>query len=139
MNNLILGLGCLLVFSILIAGCSKYADPELEITSELTRISGDPVTNSITYDVLITATNTGTNNAYRVRLLTILSTPKSLPEYRFVSANIDAGDIEKRSYRTYTQQLVLQATKANYDLIMNGAQEAEVETKVSSMSSNVMG
>lgn len=138
MNNLIIILGCLLVLSILTAGCSKYADPELEITSELSRISGDPATNSITYDAVITVTNTGSNNAYRVKLLTILSTPKSLPEYRFVSANIDAGDIEKRTYRTFTQQLVLQATKANYDLIMSGAQTPEIETKVSSMSSNVM-
>lgn len=129
----------MLVGVCLIAGCSKYADPELKISNNLTKITDDPATGNITYDLLLTVTNTGENNAYQVKVLAILSTPKDLPEYRFVNANINVGEIRKGETKTFTERMVLPATKENYDLITSGSRQPEVETKLTSVTSNVMG
>jgi hypothetical protein len=139
-NHTVVTIICLIVAGfILSAGCSKYADPELKITSNLIKTSEDPTTGNITYDVAITVENTGQNNAYQVKLLTILSTPKDLPEYRFINRNFEIGDVEKGKSKTASEQMVLTATKANYDLIISGSRNPEIETKVSSVTSNAMG
>ena len=131
--------GLLLVAFIAAAGCSKYADPELKITSNLTKISEDQTTGNITYNVAVTVTNTGQNNAYHVRVLTILSTPKDLPEYRFINHNFDIGEVEKGKSESATVQLILPATRSTYDLIISGSRDPEIETKLASVTSNVMG
>ena len=139
-NSLITVIIVLILVSVcLIAGCSKYADPELKIGSNLTKITDDPATGNITYDLLLTVTNTGDNNAYQVKILAILSTPKDLPEYRFVNANINVGDVRKGEMKTFTERMTLPATRANYDLITSGSRQPEVETKLTSVTSNVMG
>lgn len=124
--------------TILTAGCSKYADPELQITTNLTRVSDDVQTGNITYDMTVDVTNIGNNNAYQVKLLVLLSTPKSLSEYRFINKNIDVGDVEKKTTKTFTERMTLPATKQNYDLIMSGSQKPEIETKITSVTSNMM-
>ncbi|MFH0968422.1 MAG: hypothetical protein V1862_12135 [Methanobacteriota archaeon] len=138
-NNTTLIIMCLLLAGFLaVAGCSKYADPELKITNTLTKISEDPITGNITYDVSITVANIGQNNAYKVNLLTILSTPKDLPEYRFTNKNFNVGEVEKGKSETVSEHMILPTTKTNYDLIISGSREPEVDTKVSSVSSNMM-
>ena len=140
MRNQIPMLICLLIIAfILIAGCSKYADPELQITSNLTRISDDAQSGNITYDVAIDVANTGNNNAYQVKILALLSTPKSESEYRFSSRTIDVGDIEKKTKKTFTERMTLPATKLHYERIMSGVENPEIETKLTSVTSNVMG
>jgi len=124
---------------ILCAGCSKYADPKLDITSTFSKISEDPVTGNITYDISVTIANTGDNNAYQVNLLTILSTPRDLPEYRFTSTTFTVGDVLKGEKHSLNQQVILPATKTNYDLIISGTRTPEIDTKVTSVSSSVMG
>lgn len=131
---------CLLMVGFLaVAGCSKYAEPDLKVSSNLTKISEDPKTGNITYNVIIAVANSGQNNAYKVSLLTILSTQKNLPEYRFINRNFEVGDVEKGKTVTVSGNMVLQTTKSNYDLIISGSEEPEIDTKVSSASSNVMG
>jgi hypothetical protein len=122
-----------------LAGCTKYADPELKITTNLSKISEDPTSGNITYDVRVTVANQGTNNAHKVKVMTILSTPKDLPDYRFTNRNTDVGDVAKGTVQTFTEQMTLPATKANYDLIIAGTQQPGVEAKIMSASSNVMG
>lgn len=129
----------LIAGSVTISGCTKYADPDLKITSNLSKVSDDPGTGNITYDVKLTVANVGTNNAYKVKILTILSTPKDLSEYRFTSRTTDAGDIEKGAVRTFNERMTLPATKANHDLIIAGTQQPAIETKIMSVSANVMG
>lgn len=141
MNRIIVtGIFCMIITGlVLTAGCSKYADPELVITSNSTKLSEDQATGNITYDVSVTVKNSGENNAYRVKVLTILSTPKDLPEYRFETSTIDVGDIPAGKQETLTRQMILPATRANYELIIAGSRNPEVETKLTSVSSNVMG
>lgn len=129
----------LIAGSILITGCTKYADPVLKITSNLTKISEDSATGNITYDVTITVANIGANNAYQTKLLLILSTPKDLPEYRFINRNTDVGEVDKGTTKTFTERMILPTTKANYDLIIAGSKQPEVETKLTSATSNIMG
>ena len=129
---------CLLIAFLAVAGCSKYADPELKITNSITKASEDPITGNITYDVTITVENTGQNNAYQVKVLTILSTPQDLPEYRFINQNFEIGEVEKGANETVSGQMILPATKANYDLISSGTRKPEIETKVTSATSNMM-
>ncbi|MDD1729944.1 MAG: hypothetical protein LUQ50_12855 [Methanospirillum sp.] len=129
----------LIAGAVAISGCTRYADPELKITTNLSKVSDDPASGNITYDVKLTVANVGANNAYKVRVMTILSTPKDLSEYRFTSRNTDAGDIEKGTVRTFTERMTLPATKANYDLITAGTQQPAIETKIMSISANVMG
>ncbi len=124
---------------ILCAGCSQYADPKLDITSSFEKNSEDPSTGNITYDITVTIANTGENNAYQVNLLTILSTPRDLPEYRFTSTTFTVGDVLKGTRQTLNQQVILPATKTNYDLIISGTRTPEIETKITSVSSSVMG
>lgn len=131
--------GLIIAGLILTAGCSKYADPELKITSNITKIADDPATGNITYNVAFTIANTGQNNAYQVIVLALLSTPKDLPEYRFVNTNIDVGEIDKGESKIFTEQMILPATRENYDLIISGSRQPEVETKLTSVTSSVMG
>lgn len=139
-NSVIVGILLLILAGLcLTAGCSKYADPELKIGSDIRKIADDPVTGNITYDVLITVTNTGENNAYQVKVLAILSTPKDLPEYRFVNVNINVGEVRKGENVTFTERMILPVTRANYDLMISGSRQPEVETKLTSVTSNVMG
>ncbi len=121
-----------------IAGCTKYAEPELKIMSNLTKISEDPVSGNITYDVQATVANVGSNNAYQVRLLAILSTPKDLPEYRFINKNIEVGDVEKGKTQIVTERMILPTTKSNYDLISSGSLQPVIEIRLISSSSNIM-
>ncbi|HWQ63369.1 MAG TPA: hypothetical protein VN429_03055 [Methanospirillum sp.] len=138
MRKILLFLVVLLIAgAVVISGCTKYADPDLKITSNLSKVSDDPAGN-ITYDVKLTVANVGTNNAYKVKVMTILSTPKDLSEYRFDSRTTDAGDIEKGAVRTFTERMTLPATKANHDLIIAGTQQPAIETKIISVSANVM-
>ena len=129
----------LIIGGIIIAGCTKYADPELKITSNSSKISEDATTGNITYDISLVVANVGTNNAYQVKMLTILSTPKDLPEYRFTSKNTDVGEINKGVTKTFTERMILPTTKSNYDLIIAGSKKPEIETKLTSVTSNVMG
>ena len=129
----------LIAGSVTISGCTKYADPDLKITSNLSKVSDDPGTGNITYDVKLTVANVGTNNAYKVKILTILSTAKDQAEYRFTNRNTDAGDIEKGTVKTFTERMTIPATKTNYDLITTGKQQPNIETQIMSVSSNVMG
>jgi len=139
MRRILLVLITLLIAgTVALSGCTKYADPELKVTTNLSKVSDDPATGNITYDVKLTVANTGTNNAYRVKVMTILSTAKDQPEYRFVNRNTDVGDVEKGTVSTFTERMVLPATKTNYDLITAGTQQPDVESKVMSVSSNVM-
>lgn len=136
----IAGIICaILACMVLFAGCSKYADPKLDITNNITKISEDQVTGNITYDLSITVSNTGDNNAYQVKVLAIISTPKDLPEYRFSASTIDVGEVLKGEQETLTRQMVLPTTRANYDLIISGSRAPEIETKLTSVTSNVMG
>jgi hypothetical protein len=140
MRKILFFLAVLLIFgAVAISGCTKYADPDLKITSNLSKVSDDPGTGNITYDVKLTVANVGTNNAYKVKVMTILSTPKDLSEYRFASRTTDAGDIEKGAVRTFTERMTLPATKTNHDLIIAGTQQPAIETKIISVSANAMG
>jgi len=139
MRTILLILVLLLGGMVAISGCTKYADPELKITTNLSKVSDDPGTGNITYDVKLTVANVGTNNAYRVKVMTILSTAKDQPEYRFTNRNTDVGDVEKGDLKTFTERMTIPATKTNYDLIMAGTQQPSVENQIMSVSSNVMG
>jgi hypothetical protein len=141
MNKTSISCIILLIFTgmVLAAGCSKYADPELDITSTLTKVSEEPASGNITYSVSVTVSNTGENNAYQVKVLAILSTPKDLPEYRFTAETIGVGEVRSGQQETFTRQMVLPATRANYDLIISGSRNPDIETKITSVTSSVMG
>lgn len=131
----------LLLFTgfILCAGCSSYATPELTIVPIITQVNAIPETNTITYDVNLMIENTGSNNAYNVEVMALVSTPKDLPEYRFTHENIQVGTVEKRTSTSVKRQLSLEMTPDNYQKLTSGARQAEVEAKVIKVSSNVMG
>ncbi|MDD3573698.1 hypothetical protein [Methanospirillum sp.] len=131
----------LLLFTgfILCAGCSSYATPELTIVPTITQVNAIPETNTITYDVNLMIENTGSNNAYNVEVMALVSTPKDLPEYRFTHENIQVGTVEKRTSTSVKRQLSLEMTPDNYQKLTSGARQAEVEAKVIKISSNVMG
>lgn len=131
----------LLLFTgfILCAGCSSYATPELTIVPIITQVNAIPETNTITYDVNLMIENTGSNNAYNVEVMALVSTPKDLPEYRFTHENIQVGTVEKRTSTSVKRQLSLEMTPDNYQKLTSGARQAEVEAKVIKISSNVMG
>lgn len=131
----------LLLFTgfILCAGCSSYATPELTIVPTITQVNAIPETNTITYDVNLMIENTGSNNAYNVEVMALVSTPKDLPEYRFTHENIQVGTVEKRTSTSVKRQLSLEMTPDNYQKLTSGARQAEVEAKVIKVSSNVMG
>lgn len=131
----------LLLFTgfILCAGCSSYATPELTIVPTITQVNAIPETNTITYDVNLMIENTGSNNAYNVEVMALVSTPKDLPEYRFTHENIQVGTVKKRTSTSVKRQLSLEMTPDNYQKLTSGERLAEVETKVIKVSSNVMG
>ena len=106
----------LILGSLITAGCTKYSEPVLKITTNATKISENAATGSIEYDVRVTIANTGDNNAYKVKILTVLSTPKDLSEYRFTNKNTEIGDILKGTTTTITERMVLNTTKSNYDV-----------------------
>jgi len=134
---------CLLILLIsgfiLTAGCSKYAEPELKFTTNITKISDNPANGEIVYDVAVSIANTGQNNAYQVKVLTVLSTPRDLPEYRFTNKNSEVGEVEKGTTKTVSERMTLMATKTNYDLLTSGSRSPDVEVTPLSVSSNVMG
>jgi len=132
-------LGLVFISLVLTAGCSTYAAPELVVTAALTKISDDKETGSITYDATISIENIGQNNAYNVQVMTILSTPKDLPEYRFINKNSEFGDVEKGTTKTITERMILPATMTNYNIIISGAREPEIETTLTSVTASVMG
>lgn len=140
-NNitLIILITLLVAGSLIVAGCSKYAEPELKISNNITKISEDQTTHNITYNVIVSVTNTGQNNAYKVSLLTILSTPKDLPEYRFTNKVFDIGTVEKGKTETSSARMTLQTTPSNYDLLISGSRSPDIDTSMKSVSSNVMG
>lgn len=127
------------IFFIFSAGCSSYAEPEISITPALKQVNTSAETLTITYDITLDIENTGSNNAYDVNVMVLLSTPKDLPEYRFVHDNINIGTIEKHKSTSATRQLSLPMTQENYDIISRGGRKAEVETTVTRVSSNIMG
>lgn len=89
--------------------------------------------------MILDITNTGSNNAYDVAVMVLVSTPTDLPEYRFIHENIEVGTIEKKQSTSVKTQLALQMTPDNYSLLSRGERKAEVEAKITSMSSNIMG
>ena len=131
----------LLLFTgfILCAGCSSYATPELTIVPTITQVNAIPETNTITYDVNLMIENTGSNNAYNVEIMALVSTPKDLPEYRFTHENIQIGTLEKHTSTSAGRQMSLEMTPDNYRRLSSGQRQAEVETRVIKVSSNVMG
>ncbi|HPP79095.1 hypothetical protein, partial [Methanospirillum sp.] len=84
MNAVQLMLIGVLLSCILSAGCSSYAPPELSLVPTIKQVNVSPESRSITYDVSVDIENTGSNNAYGVEVMVLVSTPKDLPEYRFV-------------------------------------------------------
>jgi hypothetical protein len=133
------GIILILIGLFLSAGCSQYAEPELTLETVLTQVSSDPSTGAVTYDVLLTVRNTGSNNAYDVSTLLVLGTPKDLPEYRFVSSTVEIGDVGKGKEIMVTKRMTLEMTPENYDLISSGQVVPMAEATVMRMSSNVMG
>ena len=95
--------------------------------------------NTITYDVNLMIENTGSNNAYNVEVMALVSTPKDLPEYRFTHENIHIGTLEKHTSTSAGRQMSLEMTPDNYRRLSSGERQAEVETRVIKVSSNVMG
>lgn len=124
---------------LLSAGCSQYPEPELTLETVLTMVSSDPSTGAVTYDVLLTVRNTGSNNAHDVSALLILGTPEDLPEYRFVSSTVEVGDVRKGSEVAITRRLTLEMAQDNYDLISSGQAEPSVEAMITQMSSYIWG
>ena len=139
MNAVQLILTGVLFLCILLAGCSSYAPPELSLVPTIKQVNASPESLSVTYDVSVDIENTGSNNAYGVEVMVLVSTPKDLPEYRFVPENIPVGTVEKRSKTTINSQLVLPMTEDNFRKLSSGERQAEVETKVIKVSSNIMG
>lgn len=124
---------------ILAAGCFTYAEPEISMNASLKQVSTSPETNSITYDVTLNVENTGSNNAYDLAVMLLVSTPKDLPEYRFINENIEIGTLPKHESTSVIKQVTLTMTPDNYNRIISGERQAEVEPKVMRVSSNVMG
>ncbi|HWQ67020.1 MAG TPA: hypothetical protein VN372_09130 [Methanospirillum sp.] len=135
---LLAAIGLVLVSLLMAAGCSKYADPDLKITTNLTKVSEDPAAGTVTYDLEMYVTNIGGNNAYSVLVLAILSTPKDKPEYQFTTANIDVGTVEKGKIEHFNRQMVLPLNPANYAQVSSGALIPDVSTTITRVSSNVM-
>lgn len=129
----------LFVGSILCAGCNTYAEPELILNSTLQKVHVSPETQEITYDVTVDVTNKGGNNAYDVSVMVIVSTPKDLPEYRFVNDNFEVGTVPKQETISVSRQVTLQMTDSNFDLLSKGTRDAEIEAKVTRVTSNIMG
>lgn len=129
----------LIVGFLLCAGCASYTTPEINIVPTITQVNASPDTLTLTYDVILDITNTGSNNAYDVAVMVLVSTPTDLPEYRFIHENIEVGTIEKKQSTSVKTQLALQMTPDNYSLLSRGERKAEVEAKITSMSSNIMG
>ena len=124
---------------VLCAGCSSYAPPELKIVPTMQQVNISPETNTITYEVSLDIENAGGNNAYDVEIMALVSTPKDLPEYRFIHENIPVGTVEKRSTISVKRTLSLQMTPDNFRKLSSGERQAEVEAKVIKVSSNIMG
>lgn len=129
----------LLTGSILCCGCNSYAEPELSLNTTISQAGVSEQDHTISYDVMVDVTNTGSNNAYDVMVMVILSTPKDLPEYRFVNENIEIGTVPKHETISSTRRLSLAMTPANYNLLFSGERKPEYETKVIRVSSNIMG
>ncbi|NLV26983.1 MAG: hypothetical protein GXY48_07450 [Methanomicrobiales archaeon] len=136
---LIILLGTFFIAGILSCGCNSYAEPDIEINSSVKLVNLSPSDYTITYDISIDVINKGSNNAYDVRAMSIISTPKDLPEYRFAHENIEIGTIPKQETVSVNRRLSLQMTKANYDLLSQGLRDVDVETKITRVSSNIMG
>lgn len=131
--------GAALIICILCAGCSSYAEPEISIDTTLTRVNISEEDLSVTYDVGVVVSNTGGNNAYSIVVMVILSTPKNLPEYRFVNENIEVGTVLKKESAKASRRMTLPMTRENFSLITSGQVEAEVEARIMRMTSNIMG
>jgi hypothetical protein len=129
----------LFIGSILCAGCNSYAEPKVICNTTVNQVNASELNATITYDVSVEVTNTGLNNAYDVAIMVLLSTPKDLPEYRFVNENIDVGTVPKHETVTIDRRVTLPMTPDNYNLLFRGERKVETETKVTRISSNIMG
>ena len=98
-----------------------------------------PESNTFNFEVSLDIENAGGNNAYDVEIMALVSTPKDLPEYRFIHENIPVGTVEKRSTISVKRTLSLQMTPDNFRKLSSGERQAEVEAKVIKVSSNIMG
>ena len=129
----------ILVTCILSAGCSSYAEPEIKLKTSVSQVNASPNADSITYDVAVTISNTGSNNAYNMVIMLILGTPKDLPEYRFITQNVEIGTVPKGETVTVTKSLVLPTTRENFEILSVNKEQPEVEAKVIRVTSNIMG
>lgn|GEM_PF-707697 len=127
------------IILILTTGCFSYGEPNIEMNAVTELVSADKTEQIITYDSIITITNTGTNNAYDLSLLTLLSTPPDQPEYRMTTGNIDIGTLKKGETTTKKITLPLQVTNLHYQKMASGEELPNIETKVLRVSSNIMG
>jgi len=129
----------IIVTGIFSSGCSSYATPDISMDTSFIQVNASPDTGNITYDVTVKLKNSGSNNAYDVSIMLLLSTPKDLPDYRFVHENIDIGTIPKGETVNVTKRLDLPMTKENYVILSNNQKKPDVEAKITKVSSNIMG
>jgi hypothetical protein len=134
----LLTLFVIIVTGIFFAGCSSYATPEISLDTSFVQVNASPETGNITYDVTVDLKNMGSNNAYDVSIMLLLSTPKDLANYRFVYENIDIGTIPKGETVKVTKRMELAMTKDNYDILSKNQDQPEVETKITKISSDIM-
>ncbi len=111
----VISIACLLS-----AGCSSYAPPDLSLTPHIRQVNASAQSLSITYDVSADVENKGENNAYDVEIMIIVSTPKDLPEYRFVHEIIPIGTIEKHSKTEVQKEFTLVVTDALFQKLVSG-------------------
>jgi hypothetical protein len=137
-SGYLLALSLLIITGIFLAGCNSYAEPDIKMNTKINQVNVSPETNNITYDVTVDLTNTGSNNAYGVTIMVLLSTPKDNANYRFVNENVDIGTINKGDTVNVTKRLELQMTPDNYELLSQNHRQPEVETKLTRVSSSVL-
>ncbi|MBN1167259.1 MAG: hypothetical protein JXA44_09055 [Methanospirillaceae archaeon] len=133
---------CLIItFIVLICstGCFSYSEPSIALEAAATLVSADESTMTVTYDISSLIKNTGSNNAYDVRILVLISTSPDQPEYRMNSATIDVGTLLKGETTTKALTLPLEVTRLHFDKLASGEEKPHVEVKVSRISSNIMG
>lgn len=130
--------GILLILVLLCAGCSSYSEPELACTLSADKVGANAENLTITYDVTVDISNTGSNNAYNVMVMALLSTPEDRPEYRFTTENIEVGTVPKGEKISVTRRISLPMTRDNYNAITGGQAAVHGKAKVMRMSSNIM-
>jgi len=103
------------------------------------QISANESAKTITYDVIVTIENSGTNNAHDLSVLVLVSTPPDQPEYRMNGGNIDVGTLKKGETTAKTVTVPLEVTDLLYQKMALGEIKPHIETKVSQVTSNIMG